>query len=158
MNTSHSFRRKFLRTLGLAGGALAVAPARAHHTDSHFGDDTKHKIVYQLNKAEAEYHRHVLFSVSELMRKYGDDIQLVVAAFGEGIHILGKKPARPVADDVKDKVSSLADYGVKFHACGNTMKALKWTKQDILPFAKWVPIGVDDIMLLQEKGFKYFSW
>jgi len=152
-------RRRFLQALGVVSGATVVAPfARAHHTESHFDDKVKHKIVYQCNKADAEYHRHVLFSVSELLRKYGDDIYLVVAAFGPGIHILGKNPTRPVADDVRDKVKSLADYGVAFHACGNTMNSLKWTKEDMLPFAKIVQIGVEDIMLLQEQGFQYFSW
>lgn len=155
---SNNLRRRFLQALGLAGGAAVLPAARAYHTESHFGDTVKHKIVYQCNNAEAEYHRHVLFSVSELLRKYGDDIHLVVAAFGPGLHILGKKPTRPVADDVKTKVRSLADYGVDFHACGNTMKSLNWTKEDILPFAKIVQIGVDDIMLLQEQGFKYFAW
>ena len=76
----------------------------------------------------------------------------------QGIHILGKKPTRPVADDVRDKVKALAAYGVAFHACGNTMNSLKWTKEDMLPFANIVQIGVDDIMLLQEQGFQYFSW
>jgi intracellular sulfur oxidation DsrE/DsrF family protein len=35
---------------------------------------------------------------------------------------------------------------------------LHWTEKDLLPFAKVVPIGVDDIMLLQEQGFAYLSW
>ena len=38
------------------------------------------------------------------------------------------------------------------------MKAMNWSEKDLLPFAKVVPIGADDIMLLQEKGFAYFSW
>jgi len=158
MSNVQSLRRRFLQLLGAAGGAAAISPARAHHTEGHFGETTSHKIVYQLNQADAEYHRHVLFSVSELLRKYSDDIYLVVAAFGPGIHILGRNPTRPVADDVKSKVKALSDYGVKFHACGNTMKSLNWTDKDMLPFAKIVEIGVDDIMLLQEQGFKYFSW
>ena len=156
---SKQLRRKFLQALGVAGGSAMVATtARAHHTEAHFGDTTKHKIVYQCNKSDAEYHRHILFSVSELLRKYEEEVHLVVAAFGPGIHILGKNPTRPVADDVRDKVKALAAYGVAFHACGNTMNSLKWTKEDMLPFAKIVPIGVDDIMLLQEQGFQYFSW
>ena len=154
-----NFRRRFLQALGMAGGGAVLATtARAHHTESHFSDTTKHKIVYQCNKSDAEYHRHILFSVSELLRKYEDEVHLVVAAFGPGIHILGKKPTRPVADDVRDKVKALAAYGVAFHACGNTMNSLKWTKDDMVPFAKIVQIGVDDIMLLQEQGFQYFSW
>ena len=38
------------------------------------------------------------------------------------------------------------------------MKALKWTEQDLADYAKVVPVGVDDIMQLQEKGFAYMSW
>jgi hypothetical protein len=38
------------------------------------------------------------------------------------------------------------------------MKSLRWTEKDLLPFAEVVPIGVDDIMLLQEQGFAYMSW
>jgi intracellular sulfur oxidation DsrE/DsrF family protein len=38
------------------------------------------------------------------------------------------------------------------------MKALNWTEKDLMGFARVVPIGVDDIMQLQEKGFAYMSW
>jgi len=152
------YRRMLLKYVGAAGGVALAGEASAHHTDSHFGDTVKHKIIYQCNQPDAEYLRHILFSVSELLRKYGDDIYLVVVAFGPGIHILAKNPKRPVPDDVKIKVQSLADYGVKFHACGNTMNSLKWTKEDMLPFAQVVQIGVDDIMLLQEQGFSYMAW
>jgi intracellular sulfur oxidation DsrE/DsrF family protein len=38
------------------------------------------------------------------------------------------------------------------------MQALQWTEKDLLPFAQVVAIGVDDIMLLQERGFAYMSW
>ena len=60
--------------------------------------------------------------------------------------------------ELQQRVASLAEYGVAFHACGNTMKSLNWTEQDLVPFARVVPIGVDDIMLLQEQGFAYLSW
>lgn len=158
MSETNHLRRSLLKYLGLAGGSLVVAKANAHHTESHFEDTTAHNIVYQCNQADAEYHRHILFSAGELLRTYGDDIQIIVAAFGPGIHILGKKPGRPVAADVRQKVSSLAEYGIGFHACGNTMKTLNWSEKDMLAFAHIVPVGVIDIMLLQEKGFSYFSW
>ncbi len=38
------------------------------------------------------------------------------------------------------------------------MKSLGWTEENLVDYAKVVPIGVEDIMLLQEKGFSYFSW
>ena len=122
------------------------------------GDEPEHKLVYQLNKADPEYQKHILFSVGAMLRKWGDNISIVVVAIGPGLHILGKHPGRPVSDETKQRVASLAQYGVEFHACGNTMKSLKWTKKDLLPFAKYVEVGASDLMELQEQGYAYISW
>jgi intracellular sulfur oxidation DsrE/DsrF family protein len=151
-------RRNWLKLLGAAGGLFAVNTARAHHTDTHFEDASAHQIVYQCNKVDDSYLGSVLFSVGEMIRKYGDDVEVVVACFGAGIHLLGDPPERPVAKVHQERAASLAAYGVAFHACGNTMDSLGWTEENLVDYAKIVPIGVDDIMLLQEKGFSYFSW
>ena len=133
-------------------------PASAHHTDTHFEDSSAHKIVYQCNQADSSYLNHILFSVGELIRKYGDDVEIVVACFGPGIHLLAQAPERPIPTELQQRASSLAAYGVAFHACKNTMDALNWKSTDMVDYAKVVPIGVEDIMLLQEQGFSYFSW
>ncbi len=151
-------RRHFIQLLAATSGATLLGTASAHHTDSHFEDDAKHHIVYQLNKAEPKYIGSILFSAGEMIRKYGDNVEVVIAVFGEGIHLLGKRPQRPIPRDLQQKASSLAAYGVAFHACGNTLKSLRWTKNDLLDFSKEVPIGIDDIMQLQERGFTYISW
>ena len=147
-----------MRLTGLFGAAMAAKAVHAHHTETHFEDSSTHKLVYQCNSADHEYLNHILFSCGEMLRKYGDDIELVVAAFGPGIHLLGKSPGRGVSRSQQERAGSLSDYGIAFHACGNTMKSLGWTEDDLLDFARVVPIGVDDIMQLQEKGFAYLSW
>jgi hypothetical protein len=151
-------RRIALQSISMLGGLVAARQVQAHHTESHFEDDSKHHIVYQCNYADREYLQHVLFSVGELLRKYGDDVEIVVAAFGPGLNLIAKHPKRAIPLELRQSASSLADYGVAFHACGNTMKSMDWTEQDLQPFARVVPIGVEDIMLLQERGFAYFSW
>ncbi|MFT5112047.1 MAG: intracellular sulfur oxidation DsrE/DsrF family protein [Parasphingorhabdus sp.] len=151
-------RRKLWFWLMGAGGVLAGGKVSAHHADAHFDDDSSHHIVYQCNKADPEYISHILFSVSELLRKYEEDVEIVVACFGPGLHLLGKMPGRPIPQQLQDQASSQAEYGVSFHACGNTMNAVSWGAEDLLPFAEVVPIGVDDIMQLQEKGFVYMAW
>jgi hypothetical protein len=151
-------RRIALQSIGMLGGLVAARQVHAHHTDTHFEDASKHRIVYQCNKADPEYLQHVLFSVGEMLRKYADDIEIVVGVFGPGIHLIADLPLRPIPPELQQSASSLAQYGVSFHACGNTLKAMGWTETDILPFAKVVPIGVDDIMQLQEQGFAYMSW
>ncbi len=151
-------RRLALKSIGVLGGLVAARQVQAHHTESHLDDSSAHRIVYQCNKADPEYLQSVLFSVGELIRKYGDDVEIVVGVFGPGLHLLGKNPQRPIPHELQQRAGSLASYGVAFHACGNTMDALHWTKKDLLPFAQVVQIGVDDIMLLQEQGFAYVSW
>ena len=151
-------RRILLKSVALLGGLLAIRSSRAHHTESHFEDSSAHRIVYQCNKADPEYLQHILFSAGELVRKYGDDVEIVIVAFGPGLHLLGKHPTRPIPFELQQQVTSLAAYGVAFHACGNTMQALNWSEKDLLEFVKLVQVGADDIMLLQEQGFAYLSW
>jgi len=122
------------------------------------GDPAEHQVVYQFNKADVDYQQQVLFSVGAMIRKYGDNIKIVVTCFGSGIHILAKKPGRPVSEEIKQRVASLNVYGVEFHACGNTLKSLNWTKKDLQPFVKVVDVGAADLLELQEQGFSYISW
>lgn len=122
-----------------------------------FGEPS-HRVVYQLNRADTDYMDHILFSVGELLRKYGDDIHLVVTVIGPGIHLLAKEPGRPIPELLRQRASSLALYGVDFHACGNTMNSLNWTAEDLVDFAQVVDIGADDLMQLQEQGYAYISW
>lgn len=122
------------------------------------GDPVDHKLVYQFNKSDEKYHNAVMFSVGAMLRKYGDNIHIIVVGIGPGIHIMAKRPERPVSNLVRQKVASLLQYGVEFHACGNTMKSLKWDNSHILNSAKVVEVGAADIMELQEQGYSYISW
>ena len=151
-------RRRLMQWFTAAGGLFALQGARAHHTDTHFEDASEHQIVYQCNKADPDYLSSVLFSVGELIRKHGDNVEIVVACFGQGIHLLGDPPARPIPEETLQRAASLNAYGVAFHACRNTMDSLGWTDENLVEFAKVVEVGVEDIMLLQQKGFAYFSW
>ena len=158
-------RRRLLTTIAsLAAGvftARSSSASEASPDDGELrfpGDPTEHNIVYQFNKSDSKYHDAVLFSASEMLRKYNDNITIVITAFGPGIHILAKKPLRDVSDEVKQKINSMADYGVKFHACGNTMNSLGWKKEDMHDFVEVVQVGAVDLMELQEKGYSYISW
>lgn len=152
-------RRQLLCSLLIGIGSLISSPGiQAEPVDRDLLDEPTHKLVYQFNKADPAYMQSVLFSIGEMLRKYSDDIHLVVTAIGPGIHILAKHPQRPVPDIIRQRVASLAAYGVSFHACGNTMKTLHWDKDDMLDFAEIVDIGADDLMHLQEQGYSYISW
>lgn len=158
-------RRKLLTGLaGMLAGIFVSKHAAAEQSpatsaeDLRFpGDPTEHNVIYQLNKSNDKYHDGVLFSVGEMLRKYNDNITIVVTAFGAGIHVLAKIPGRPVSDKNMQSIQSLAAYGVKFHACGNTLQALGWDKDDLYDFVEIVQVGAADLLEHQEKGFAYIS-
>ncbi|HED18257.1 MAG TPA: hypothetical protein ENI74_02000, partial [Gammaproteobacteria bacterium] len=106
-------RRQLLQWLSASSGLIAVSGrAKAEPVDRDLFGDPVHKMVYQFNKADLEYMEHILFSLGALLRKYGDDVHLVVTAIGPGLHILAKNPTRPIPDIIRQRVSSLAAYGI----------------------------------------------
>lgn len=118
----------------------------------------KHRVVYQCSEPGPDAYTHLLFSVAQLKTKHGDNIDIVVTCLGPGIHLLAKSPRRPVPPGALDKMVYLELAGVEFHACGNTMAALGWSEDDMHEFVSVVPIGAEDLMLLQEAGFAYLKW
>lgn len=171
---AHSYDNGRRRLLGgaLAGSGLALlssrsgadaigdksSPQEAEEELRFPGDPPDNKVVYQFNKSDEDYHQAVLFSVGAMLRKYGDNIHIVVVGIGPGIHVLAKNPKRPVSEKTREKIASLLVYGVEFHACGNTMKALKWEAKDMLDSVKIVEVGAADLMELQQQGYAYLSW
>jgi intracellular sulfur oxidation DsrE/DsrF family protein len=161
-------RRKLLGALAASGGLFALsatgradspAPAASTGSTTRFpGDPPENYVVYQLNRADPEYQNHILFSVGAMLRQYGDNIKIVVTAFGPGVHVLLKVPRRPVTREIREKIESLSHYGVEFHACGNTLTALGLTAKDVVPHASVVEVGAADLMELQKKGYAYISW
>ena len=137
--------------------ALFTLPALAAGAPDN-GEGPKYKVAYQCNKGEPEDYKSLLFSVSQLKEKYGDDVDIVVTCLGKGIHLLAKHPRRGVPESALEQMSYLDTFGVKFHACGNTMHALGWTAKDMYDFVEVVPIGADDLMRLQHQGYAYLAW
>ncbi|MDV3239243.1 MAG: DsrE family protein [Gammaproteobacteria bacterium] len=152
-------RRRLLTRLLAGAGALGLSgAAHAQTVDRSLFGEASHKVVYQLNKADQAYIDAILFSAGELLRKYSDDVRIVITVIGPGLHLVGRNPERPISKLSRQRAESLAMYGVEFHACGNTMKSLGWTEDDLEDYATVVEIGGDDLMLLQEQGFAYISW
>ncbi len=166
-------RRRFLSAFpalaaltGL-GAAQAAEPAKATPAatpapakkERFPGDPPEHKVVYQLNHADWEYIEHILNSISAMLTKYEDNVAISVVVFGPGIHLLAKQPKRDIPSLLRQRVAAQAkDYGVKYIACGNTMKTIGWEKKDMVDFASVEEVGAAALMELQEKGYAYIAW
>ena len=150
-----NLRRRFIQSLAGITGMGVISQAKAETVSF---DNATHKVVYQCNKIDSDYLTHILFSTGEILRKYGDDAKIVVTCFGPGLHLLAKRPGRPIAKIHQQRASSQAMYGIEFHACHNTMKSLGWSDQDLFDFVDVVDVGAADLIELQEQGYAYISW
>lgn len=161
MSSSESLpRRQLLGAVAAAATAGAALPARAAATPAPASNDgPPHKVVYQINRHEPEYQQAILNSIGAMLKKYVDDVTIVVVVWGPGIHLLAKKPKRPVPKELQQRVRSMSEaYGIEFIACGNTMHTIGWDKEDMLDFARVEEVGAAAIMELQEKGYAYIAW
>lgn len=159
-NSLFSGRRQwFGRLIALTTAATGARAIAAPVTAPVPGNDPPHKIVYQLNRAEPEYREAIFNSISAMLKKYVDDVSIAVVVWGPGIHLLAKKPQRPVSELHQQRVKSMAEaYGVKFIACGNTMHTVGWNAADMVEFAQIEEVGAAAVMELQEKGYAYLAW
>jgi hypothetical protein len=123
---------------------------------SHLGDGKKHRIVYQLDDPGVDKTRFVLNNIQNHVKGVGgfqniEALELVV--FGPALRHFVTKDIDP---DVKRALAALQAQGLVFGACGNTMKGLNVTLEQLAAGARALPQGgVVRIMELQEQGFAY---
>ena len=153
-------RRQLLGAVAAAATAGAALPVQSASAKPQAGSEgPPHKVVYQINRHEPEYQEAILNSIGAMLKKYVDDVSIVVVVWGPGIHLLAKKPKRPVPKTLQQRVRGMSEsYGIEFIACGNTMHTLGWEKADMLDFARVEEVGTAAIMELQEKGYAYIAW
>ncbi len=139
------------------GAAFAFALALIT-TQSAFaaGDHSiaSHKVVFQVSSANPGTQHLVLNNASNIKKHWGDDVDVVVVAYGPGLSIL----IPSAKNKEKQRVASLAKSGINFDACGNTMGHIKKKTGKMPPLVagvKIVPAGIARIVELQEKGYSY---
>ena len=81
-----------------------------------------------------------------------DNVKVEIVAQGPGLTLLTDK------SPMGERVTSLAQYGVTFSACGNTMDAVakkSGTMPVLLNGVRRIPAGIIRVMELQEDGYSY---
>lgn len=114
------------------------------------------KVVYHINdvnKAKA-----ALRNVKNHLNALGDEnVEIVVVTHSSGAFTLvdGAKDAK--GNTFSDAVASLANRGVKFEICANTIRGKKINKNKINQNAQIVPSGVAQIAHLEQMGYEYIK-
>jgi len=146
--------------LGCAAPAeySATASAEAQATKSaHEGqpEAAAPKVVFQLNKAEDA--PIILRFVTNYLA-VEPNAQVAVVGYAGGIDFMLKDARDPSGKPYADQLAALADRGVAFKVCNNTLKARNLTAAAVSPPATVVPGAVNEIIRLQTReGYAYFQ-
>ena len=147
--------------------ATLLAASLALTTSAYAVDITKpakngynqQKVVYHvddINMAKA-----ALRNVKNHLNALGDEnADIIVVAHSSGAFALvdgamGKKDKDGKPIDLRDQIAALANRGVKFEICANTIRGKKIPKEKINENATIVPSGVAEIANLEQKGYVY---
>lgn len=139
----------------MVGLAVTAVAARAEG-DAAKGEkgEKKHRVVFEVTVAGPEAWAGVLNNVENLRKAFGDEpTQVEVVAHGQGLGML--LPADNAAE--QERMKKLADAGVVFAACRNTMKRKNVTEKDLMPIAITVDSGVAEVVRKQEAGWSYLK-
>lgn len=143
--------RNVINTIALA--AVLLLPSSALQAQEGKSSTGKaHRVVFEVTGEGAELWTSVLNNVENVRTSLGDATAVEVVVHGKALGLLVAKD-NPVADRAK----TLADGGVVFAACENTMKKKNVTKAQLLPFAHTTDSGVAEVVRKQSAGWSYIK-
>ena len=140
---------KLLQSLLLVTLTSIAFQATAASDDKPFAE---HKVVLQISDADPTKQTLVLNVANNLMKAYGgpDKVDVEIVAFGPGLRLMFDDNGN------KGRISGLTDNGVRFAACGNTIKkmtSILGHEPNMNSQANVVPAGAVRIVELVEQGY-----
>lgn len=141
-----------LRTLALAFASLLfiTSPAAVLAAELSMAD---YKYVLHISDMDPSKQELILNNAANLLEAYPPGaVEVEIVAYGPGLRLM-------FANNVNaQRLDSLSQSGVRFTACGNTLKGM--TKQlgeepKLNPVAKVVPGGIVRIGELVKRGYIY---
>lgn len=137
----------------IAFAALAGLPLIAMNAQTEkLPAEKQHRIVFEVTMEGAEQWTAVLNNVENVRNALGAGSEIEVVAHSKGLGLLVAKD-NPLADRMK----KLADTGVVFAACENTMEKKNVSKEQLVPFATTTDSGVAEVVRKQEAGWSYIK-
>jgi intracellular sulfur oxidation DsrE/DsrF family protein len=112
------------------------------------------KVVVHVNFAQTSHQRIGLKNVENILKTAtaeGIKAEVEVVCHGEGIRLVEKARSELAAE-----VVAMANQGVRFVACENTMRERSLGREDLLPSVATVPSGAFEIVIRQRGGYSYF--
>ncbi|MHB1437807.1 MAG: DsrE family protein [Thiobacillus sp.] len=140
----------FFRSALLAMSSLLFVPAPALAVDQSLAE---YKYVLHISDMDPSKQELILNNARNLLDAYPPgDVEVEIVAYGPGLRLM-------FAENVNaQRLDSLSQSGVKFTACGNTLKGmakLLGEEPKLNPAATVVPGGIVRIGELVKQGYIY---
>lgn len=116
-----------------------------------FAQKKSHKIVFQMATDVVKEHGSLTRQLNNVLN-YWPKAEIEVVVHSAAIEFMMVEKS-----SVKMEIEALMQKGVKFAVCQNTMKRKNVTEADIISGAMFVPVGIAEIVLKQEKGYSYIK-
>lgn len=110
-----------------------------------------HKIVFQLTDDDPRSHKALVNQLKNLTTGWPEaKMEVVVHSAGIGFLL---KDKTPYAQEIRE----LSAKGVEFKACENTLTSKNIPREAVMDVAGFVPMGIAEVVLKQEKGWSYIK-
>lgn len=111
-----------------------------------------HNIIIQLNTADTSSWSSVIGNIKNIQKVWPSNLNIEVVVHGKAIDFLVKDKTYFAQD-----IQLLANQGIKFNACQNTMRKHNITPDMLLKASGIVPSGVVEVVIRQEQGWSYLK-
>jgi len=111
----------------------------------------EHPVVFHLSTGDTAAYTALTVQLNNVLN-YWPKASIEVVVHNNGIAFMQKSVSKHAA-----AIQALADRGVVFAVCENTMKRKKLEKSHIFEAAQFVPVGLAEIILKQEQGWSYIK-
>lgn len=116
-----------------------------------FAQKQKHKIVFQIASDEVKEHGSLTRQLNNVLN-YWPKAEIEVVVHSAALEFMMNEKS-----SVKTEIQAFMEKGVVFAVCQNTMKRKNVTESEIISGAMFVPVGIAEIVLKQEKGYSYIK-
>jgi uncharacterized protein len=134
----------------LACSALPTVAADSKVGAGRTASAVKNRIAIQINEDNVRKWNDVLVNIQNIQAELGPkNVAIAVVAIGPGLGMLSAESL--AANGVQDALAA----GVEFVACGNSMKAQKLAKEDLIDGVTVSIAGYVELMKRQQQGWAY---
>lgn len=115
-------------------------------------DGRNHKIVFQFTNGQNSTQQKAFIKQLDNLSQHWPKARFHVVVYNKGLDLL--LPEKSVG---LTQLEELANRGITFVVCENSMKPRKLTKDHFPGFVGFVPAGIAEVIKKQEEGYSYIK-